>query len=209
MLRDDAVSLIKQRLRRETDTTLDARIVLEMQLVQEIQEGAPHLPWFLRTVATSSTVANQESLPTASDFLRGWDDGALWYKKTTDTKWLPVEKDDYEPNYNRFGDVPSTLRTYSLGEGVYVFSPIPDAIFDLRSIYYATARPLTSNIENVWLKYVPDLLIAETGIRIAKLHVRDESSVELFAAESSAAESRLRKIDVARKMANRKMTMGD
>lgn len=62
--------------------------------------------------------------------------------------------------------------------------------------------------ENAWLKYVPDLLIAKTGLIIAGEYLKDTDLVTLFGAQQERAVKRLANFETAREEANRSRRMG-
>lgn len=219
MTRDEIVALIKQRARRDADTSLDARIVTEMKYVQDvILEGGVTLPWFLLSEnLTASTVINEERviIPTnvdsvsGRDFLREHEEGALWYYDSTALEWVELLKDDYDALLAKYPSGTGTPKYYSLDGFYFRLKPTPDAVLTLRIKCYLREPALSSNIENRWTKHAPDLVIGETGARVASMHLRDPALQAEFEKEAQKAKLRLFLTDEARKHTNREMEMGD
>lgn len=219
MTRDEFITLLKQRCRREADTTLDARIISEMQYVQKyILEGGVTLPWFLLSDNVSlATVIDEERVAvpvnvdavTGKDFLREHEESALWYYDTVGAKWVELLKDDYDVLLAKYPSGTGTPVYYALDGDYFRLKPTPDAVLTLRIRCYLRASLLTTNIENSWLKWAGDLMMAEVGVRIAADHLRDTALAQSFASQITTARTRLFIIDEARKHANRDYEMGD
>lgn len=206
MTRDEAVSVIAGRLGNRTGA--ETKIIAEMKLRQAVLEHAPELPWFLLTRSSAlATVANQQTVNTPADFLREFEDVGL-YVVDTDGKDQPLDKDDFEA-LQRSGlfETNGLPTNYDLiGNNFYLF-PTPDIVYTLKSFYYAAALTLTSDIENAWLKYAPDLLIADTGIVVARFF-RDPVAAQMFKEERSEAFDVMQRENISRKEAARSAVMG-
>lgn len=211
MLRDDAIALLADRLNR---TDLTTRAIAEMQMAQVQLEGLEFLPWFLLTeVASSVTTAFEERIALPSDFLQepDEDEAALWIVDNTTTPptktFLP--KSTYSLLVDKYKD--STYNQpleYALVGQYFRLRPIPDTVYTVQFLYYASAAPLTTNIENVWLKYAPDLMVALTGMLMSR-YPNDTTRYAMFAADYKIALDALTKLDIARREANLERTMGD
>ena len=217
MDRDTAITLIKARMKRAGDTNLDELIVAEMQLVQSTDlEGGPNLPWFLLSENLSAaTTADEERVHvpinvefTGNDFIREFEEGALWLYNNDEGKYELLPKDDYDIILAKYpgGGKP---KKYSLNGDYFRFRPLPDVAYTLRMKCYLRDRTLSTNIENDWLKWAPDLMIAKVGAKIARYHLRDEKVADMLDNEATTAASRLLVQDTARKQANLELTMGD
>lgn len=215
MTRDEAVALLKGRLKRVSDTTLDASILAEMKFVQsQLLEGADVLPWFLLSQNLSAvTVVDEERIIVpgtgSRPFLREFEEGALWVQDSENNTWNELQKDDYDALFNRFKDESGIPRAYALDGEYFRLLPTPDAVYNLRVKAYLRDTALDSNIENNWLKYAADLVIAETGAIIATNYLRDAEIAAKFLADIPVARNRLMVFDEARKHANRSYQMGD
>lgn len=218
MTRDEAVTLVKNRLARPTDTTLDASIVLEMRYVQEqILEKKPWLPWFLLSddiMLTMTANVSQVAVPTnvgsvtGRDFLRETEQHGLWIKETTATLWEPLTKDDYNALYNYYGDGAGKPKQYSLNGASFTLHPTPDVVYDLRGRFYLREPRLTTNIENGWLIHAADLLVAETGAIIAETYLRDAEAAGAFRQAATVAAAQLFVVHEAREHAARNYSRG-
>lgn len=210
MLRDDAIDLVAYRLGNRTD--LDARILAEMKLTQAMLENnwqSSEMPWFLLNElgeqASTTTVNGQERLEVPEDFLREPEDGALWVQDT-DSRWYGLCK--YDLDYLRKHTSSSGLpRGYALTGKYFRFYPVPDAEYPIRMLYYAADTVLDSNVENNWLKYAPELLIAATGARIA-FYIQNKLVAELFLKQRDTAIQAVINASTARDVANRQEFMG-
>lgn len=222
MLRDDAVALIKARLGNRTDSALDAQIVTEMIYVQEnILEGAVQLPWFLIAEnATIQTRPHEERIPLPMSplFLREVDEaatddaGALFrYSQADDEEgpWVPLRKGDYGNMLVKYPQEGRPLQYDLLGD-YFRLKPTPDAQYTLRMLYYGRETSLsTGNIENKWLKWCGDLLIAHTGYNVATKIIGDSARAQVFAADLSVAVERAAKVFEAREHVGRTYHMGE
>lgn len=206
MIRDTAVSIIANRLGQRSG--LDSQIVAEMQLAQAELEKSKRLPWFLLYLDESlATVNGTRTVNLPTGFLREEDDLGLWLI-STDLVEHELVKDEFRilnADENLTGSGQSTH--YSLvGRKLYLFKK-PDAAYSLKFWYYKADELLDSNRENQWLAEASDLLIARTGVQVAKF-LRDKDAVQAFADDLALAYERLLQEDVARDMAGRKLEMG-
>lgn len=213
MLRDDAVALIKQGLGFRSD--LDAEIVTQMRFQQEeiLEQGAT-LPWFLLSaVASLATVADTETIALPSDFLLEYEEAALWFFDTTqvdDEQWVVMSKtfiDETKTSATATWTDSDVKPTYSIVNKLIYLSPIPDAVFALRIIYYAQDTQLTSNITNLWLTHAADLLIAKTGLALAEDIENDKAALK-FENRLQRADARLGAENEVRQHTQMRYVMG-
>lgn len=207
MLRDSAVGLITQRLGNRAD--LAAHAVLEMQLVQTELEGGELLPWFLTSPITGvDTIPNDERVALPTDFLREMeeDETSLWRHSGDERVELP--KEDYSRLVAKYGQGAGAPLKYAVVGGYLRLRPVPDDYYTLSMIYYQKDAVLDSNIENGWLREVPDLLIAITGQRLAA-YTQNANVIALFQNDEVKARNRLIIMDTARKEASRRRSMGE
>lgn len=206
MLRDKAISIIARRLGNRTD--LDADILDEMQLVQESLEHGDKLPFFLLSeMASTSTTADEERVVLPGDFLKEYEEGALWYYDASAAEqWTPLtraameelkgaELGTGEPQY------------YALADNYIRLAPIPDAVYSLKMLYYAEDTVLDTDIENNWLKYAPEWIIAETGARVAT-YIQNDKLVQRFMQDILTSSDRFWRYAEARKHSNQDYRMG-
>ena len=219
MDRDSAISLLKIRLKRASDTALDSTIITVMQHVQEmILEENAWLPWFLLSeFLTITTTADEERIQvpedvnfTGNNFLMEYEDGALWrIDSSLDSGRKLLVKDSYDALYARYKTATGKPVKYSLDGDYFRLFPTPDGTYTLNMRCYLKDTGLDTNIENKWLKYASDWLMAETGLIIARDVLRDKVAEGNMSTDISRAKDRLYRKDTARKMANTEATMGD
>ena len=196
MLRDDAVSILKQRMGNNNDISLDALIVTEMQFVQEtILEQGAELPWFLYGTSTvTETVAN----PTApAGFLTESEAVPLQiYNGTRYVKFPkgdPVDLEGYD--FNGLKAYPVAYSSADLGGAdefmIRVWGWDGTTDYSVKWNGYYAADELSTNIENKWLKFAADLMIAETGAIIAAQYNAFVQFAELFAQQRATAQRRI------------------
>ena len=219
MDRDSAISLLKIRLKRVADTNIDTTIVTVLQHVQEtILEENEWLPWFLLSeFLTITTTANEERIAvptdvnfTGNNFLNEYENGALWrIDASLDAGRKLLVKDDYDSLYRRYKTSTGKPSHYSLDGDYFRLFPTPDDAYTLKMRCYLKDTRLDSNVENNWLKYAADWLMAETGFIIARDVLRDKVAEANMTTDIGRAKDRLLKKDIARKEANMEATMGD
>ena len=202
MLGSAAVTLMQGRLGNRTDSTLAAQLLLELQAAQARLELGGELPWFLEKQATSfSTVADTQTRAVPSDFLRELDAGL--YGTDEDGNVVEIQKKPYrilrannaDYDTNDFPDFYDLL-----GTNLYFF-PTPDAVYALEFWYYGQDTAPALAAENNWLKYAPELLIAEAVLPIARF-LRDNGLVQLALSDVQRETNRLAIASVAYHEAN-------
>lgn len=212
MLRDAIVALIAQHCGNRDD--LDTKIIAEMDYVQtiELEQSGNSLPWFIMTEdATASTTANEPRLPVPTDFLIEIDDQMLEVYNSDTGRYQEIRKGTQDELAELYAEEATGLpKRYSLSGHYFRFFPTPDAAYTIRMRYMASqALPSSGNIENPWMKYASDLIMAKVGMRVAGLHLKDFDTATLFKAMETAAVARLLKLQTAREEANRTRSMGD
>lgn len=211
MLRDDAITLLADRMQRSDITT---RLQNEMQVAQSKLELMPFLPWFLLTeLATGATIANEERVALPADFLRepDEDEATLWLvdNTTSPAKKSFLNKSTYALLVDKYkNSIYQQPLEYALVGQYFRLRPIPDTVYTVQFLYYAAGVVLSSNIENVWLKYAPELLIARTGMLAAK-YPNDQVRFQQFQMDYNDALNQLKIADTARREAALERIMGD
>jgi hypothetical protein len=206
MLRDTAVSIIAQRLGQRTDLT--AAIIVEMQLQQDtaLERNGKFTPWFLLSEwSSANTVANEERVPLPTDFLMEADEYP--FQIYLDPTWTNLVKTGYDYARKTYPE-PGQSKLYAMGDGYFYLFPNPDQIYPIRMKYYKKGLDITaSNIENAWLKYAPDLVIAQTGEVMARQYTQNMQLAETFKAQAIEAFNSLYSQHVAREEVNRERKM--
>jgi len=207
MTLNDAVDTISGRLGQRAG--LEERIIAEMKFAQAVQEGRAFLPWFLQEIALVQTVVADPLLAFPTGFLREQDEECGLFLTQDDGSLLPLLKAEYTALLRMEtlkGSGPP--KAYALYGGGYRIFPVPDAVYDLEALYYkADSFPASGADTNKWLTEGASLLIAATGVGVAKF-LRSVESVQLFMQEYLEALSEMRRAHVARDMAARELVMG-
>lgn len=181
----------------------------EVQLLQEVRlEQNPWLPWFLETeIATASTTALEERITLPSDFLGEIEEQALWlYDAAQDIVWTPLKKMTYD---NMLARYPGTGRpkAYAVSADYFHLMPISDVVYSVKMRYMAKDAILDSNIENKWLKYASDVVLAELGVTMAEKHMQHPKLAESFRSDATTAWARLYSKHIARAEENQNRVM--
>lgn len=210
MTRDQIVAIIKARLLRADDSTIDAKIVTEMQYVQEqLLENAVVLPWFLLSeFETIDTDPDEERLPLPTGFLREHEECSMWIYDSVNEEWLPLGRDDYEVLANTHKE-PGQPEAYALDGMYFRLKPTPDDIYTIRTRFYIRDAALSTNIENKWLLYASDLMVAETCYIMAGTYLKDNDLAAKFQPDITRARDRINIVNEARAHTNRNYMMGD
>jgi len=208
-----ARDLVKLRIGNRVDTALDTQVVAEMALAQTVLEGGSYLPWFLLSeFSENDTVADEERVPVPTDFLREFEYGSLYYNNSAlADAWVELLKDEMEAlradtTLNASTGAP---QKYSLVGDYFRLFPTPDAVYTLKMVYYKQdTAPATGGAENLWLKWAPDWLIAQTCVQMAQNLQMPQARVEKFMHAAQIAERRTMVAGEAREHASREYVMG-
>lgn len=211
MLRDAVLALMRPRLGSRDD--LDAAIIAEMQYVQEfsLEQTGAFTPWFLESELSQTLVAaGEERVPLPSDFLGEVEDQHLWMYVASETAapFTELHKSSYDRLIVKY-PILGRPSEYALTGNYFLLRPVPSVDYVLKMRYYAKDAPLTSNIENQWLKYAGDLVIAETSAIIAGNYIQNPAMAERFKGDAAQARTRLYTKHEARKHVNRTYGMGE
>ena len=192
MTRTEAIALLAFRLGQRTD--LDAAILAEMVLTQSVleQEG-DSIPWFLVSeMSSASTVVGEERIATPTDFLGLLEEEPMWvFDAAATPTWSALLKTSYVAMVQRF-PLLGKPRCFDLAGDYFLLRPIPDAVYGLRLRYAAADVSVSASAgENNWLRYAPDLLIAETGAVMAGKYLQNPKLRAEFKEDALVARRRL------------------
>ena len=207
MLRDFAVAQIKLILGFRK--TLDSEIVTQLQLVQDDQESSGTLPWFLKKNAIGiHTNPGDPFIDKPVDFIREWDEDPLYliYTNTEGSYRQNLVKDSESYLTARYSSDEAPAG-YVEFEDQWKLIPTPTVDLTVNLSYYAKDVPLTSNIENKWLRYLPYLLIGQAGFTIAT-GLRDKAATEIFGAHAKAGLEKLLQQSTAQDEAGARRIIG-
>lgn len=218
MTRDQAVALIKARLKRPADTALNAQIVTELETVQQfvLEESGIIRPWFLLTEnLTTVTEIGEPRVVIPTGFLDEYEDGALWilnpdsneYERLTRGTFEELRLSDTLVQY-RDDDGRGMPRAYSLDGNYFRLDPVPAAVYTLQILVYVKDDlPANGSDTNQWLTYAAELLTSEAGLVIAQGYLQDEAAAAFFEGRRKAALDRLQRQNEGRKHSNKDYRM--
>ena len=197
MTRDEAVQIIADRLGQRSG--LSTQIVSEMKLAQVRLERRGFLPWFLR--AKYATTLDTSPIYHPTGFIREIEDIPLLAYTDDDGVLQELQKDFYsvlvKATANEDIDSTGAPEYYAMLDAsqIWLF-PSPDKSYTAEERFYQGASVLETDIENAWLQYAPEVLICETGLRIAQF-LRDEVAVGLFKTDLGLAHDAMIRDSVA------------
>lgn len=221
MKRDDAAGLVVQRLGGNRTDLLD-RARAEMALAQFEVENGVFLPWFLERDEILTLAVNGVSVALPARFLREFGDdneGGVFAldpvtgaqtklsrvgvgKGSTELGQLVVAVDPDFP--------PGKPEAYALRKDKLDFFPRNDNTERMiRYIYLGMDDEQVTNVENLWLKWAPDVLIAKTCVMLAEHIVSMETNVSAFDRDLQRAMSRLHTNHEARMNEGRYAQLGE
>lgn len=215
MLRNTAVDLLMSRLGNRRDTTLRDKIISEMAFVQEfILEGTNPLPWFLRTKTESlSTVIGDETITLPTGFLQLWDEGGVWKLSATGVPTV-LQREDYARLQDYYEDI-DTIGYYDLVDTTLYVRQVPTEVVTIGLWYYKRDTLITgtyddvgTNLQNSWLQYAADWLMAETGRLLADGYLQAPNMAALFQRQALEARDRLMREHEHRDEINKERNLG-
>lgn len=204
MLRSEAITLIKGRLARFNDQVIEPYIIAELKATQAKLELDAVLPWFLITEeATVSQDIDEDRILIPTGFLREIDENAFYYVDSAGDKH-PLQKMDYDDMVQRYGASGDPM-AYALHGKYFRVRPVPSsgASYSVAMNFYKADTILSTDVENNWLKYYPELMICETVRVMAANYTKDLKTATTAAEDFRAARGLMLTNEQARKDANR------
>lgn len=217
MTGEKALDLLMKRLGNRTDPALRETCALEMQLVQEtVLEQGPLKPWFMlkRLSTTVALTVNNPELSPPSDFIDLDEEGnSELIVVNSDGEEVILSRQDYAESKSMYDSdaVGETPEVFDLLGDKFILFPTPTTALDsyVRNYYAKQTLPNDNAVETSWLKYAPDLLIAETAIVMASKHVQVSAEKEQgYHTDAAKAWDRLNKANTARRESGRERNMG-
>lgn len=209
MTRDEAVTQMRRDL--GYNNNLQASILVDaLKSAQDSLEREPELPFFLQTeISSISTVIGEERVAVPSDFLTAYEDDTLWiYDATADTKWIELPKHDFDALRRKHAASDNAKpEAYALTNKYIRLFPAPDKVYTLKWSYMGKDTVLSTNVENEWLKYFPELLIS-LGVKKVAGSTQHTAAFKLARETEVAERTRLRTFIVARETTNYTYQMG-
>lgn len=217
MTRDEAVNVIKRGLSFRLGTSQDDNIVAELQEAQaKAERGEPDLiagvicpmPWFLKTYdQTLSVTADNPDVTLPTDFLAEDDGEGPYYTPASSAYPVYLRKWNQQAPNQTAPDLNQTEAFYEVRKTTLRIYPTPETAWTLYWSYFAKDSLLTSNIENTWLEYAPNVLIALAGQSMA-IDLRNKAAVEKFGKLYIAAIRGIETDNFRREFNNRRIQMG-
>lgn len=208
----EAVTNIAKKLGNRTD--LDESIKAEIKLAQAELEASRTLPWFLLQEELYTTIAaGDKRVQIPSDFLREYENGALWVEDTdagTFTQLTKVHFDDLRrvELITSDDDENAAPTYYALAGTFFHIVPAPAEATRLRIMCYRRADELTDPSDtNLWLDNNPELLLAKAGMRMAQ-YLRSTELYAMFQSQYTENMTSQEQANVAREMENFEGCMG-
>jgi hypothetical protein len=179
MDRSAAVARIKRGLGFRSD--LDNEIADALQEAQREREAGKTAPWFLlKEDQPLSLVGLTNSVNIPSDFWQIGRKEGIKFTPSGTNKTQFIRRYDLGDATGLFGDLGNgPPKAYALRKATLRFFPAADVTYSLTWSYYMHDAVLSTNIENQWLKYAPELLVGDAGLIIAA-DVRDKEAVAIF-----------------------------
>ncbi len=210
MTRDEAIAEIREGL--SFNSRLDESIVISaLKTAQRMLEKEAELPWFLGVFEHPLvTVTDTPTVTLPANFLRDTETGTLFvvndegYPGRNEVFKTPFYQD---VDFDRDGEDEGYPVYYKLEVSDIRLYPTPDKVYNLRLNYFKKDDVLTTNVENLWLKHAPDLLIGYAG-QVVCMKTKDSKSYQTFSAMRAEAQSILTRETIARRETGVQYQMG-
>lgn len=210
MNRGKMVATIKSRLGNRNDTTINAMIVNELDVAQELLEtSGQFLPWFLEITAEEATpidvAADSQTFQLPANFLAEFERTAVY----CDGRLL--EKYDHDTLLEKYPGT-GVVEAYALGSSLITLAQIPASGCSIK-VGYIAADTMPSDLandagENLWMKHAPMLLLSIAGEATAR-YIKDVEAAALFKQDAQTATDSLYRKHIARQEDNRTRSMED
>jgi hypothetical protein len=137
--------------------------------------------------------------------LQEYEEGCL-FLVDSDGSWVPIAKETWDDiitavdqGYMESSGQPTV---YAVTGGYFRLRPIPDAVYSTKMLYYKKDTTLsTGDTTNLWLTHAPEVLISETGIKMAP-YVQNAALMQMFQSTFERAWTRLQVANSKRKHVN-------
>ena len=184
----EAVTRIKEGLGFLSGSHHDNRIIARLNEAQREFEKGKSLPKFLlQQDQTLSLAAGASSIALPTGFLRVYDDEKPHYLPTNST--IPVFLarryfTDAALAYQQYqsGSITVTSRApevYVIRKSTIDFIAPANAAYTITWSYFKADDAIVSGAENEWLLNVPELMVGEAGLRMAR-DARDGDAIAIF-----------------------------
>jgi len=193
---EDYINLLIGRLGRRdnTDATMRALIVDEINSsIVELEHGR-FLPWFLETSTTLVTVADIRTTALPTGFLRETENQAIQIADTTGTlsHMIKLRLEDLDALYRN--DAAAQPGFYAIGEPNIYWGKTPNAAYNISFPYMAATTAIADNTNaatNKWLTLAHNFILSHAGTQVASLHLQNEKLAGIFGAITGRARMEL------------------
>ena len=162
MTRDEAVTTIQRRLSFRQGQ--EDNIEKELRNAQFFYEQGPIYPWFLRTTDELAFVSGQDEVGVPDGFLEQVEATPMEIYNEEGDVWFPLRR---VMSLDEKMRAEGTPKMYTRNVGGFRFNSTADEDYRLRLHYYKADVVLNENVENLWLRYAPELLVGRAGNIVA------------------------------------------
>lgn len=193
----EAIAYIQQKLGFRDD--LDAAILLELRVQQDLLEQGQSLPWWLRVDGSLSAVAATDTIALPTGFIRLDEDIEPWMTDTTTGKRSAIKIVDWDQLLALTWDedtqavATGPVRAMAIRNTTFQLAPVPTENGTIYASWYAKDENLAdiaSNESNLWLTYAPLVLVGLAGLEVAA-DLQHDDAVEKFQRIYAGANSRM------------------
>lgn len=159
-------------------------------------------PWFLDSGPIEFILPEgMQMFPLPDDFLREFEGQAAWYK-VEGGNYIPLKKVGFEELKARQlqnfpGDVYAVVN-----ENLYLWPPVQQGRLLVLRYYKCDDTIRNASDENLWLRYAPDVALAELGVVFAEKYMQHFELGRIFRDDAAKAWNRLYTEHVSREEAN-------
>lgn len=200
-----AMKLLKQRLGRFTSgpSNLEDFMLDEIQAAQLRLEDGPELPWFMKTRSTGfQTFPGSEVVNLPPNFIRLRDEFDVPVQIEVDGEWRRLLVHSYDQVWENLSGT-GTPMAVAVDGPTLTLHPVPDKVYRLKIGYYKKEflPDPDSVVNNGWLEWAMDLLIAEAGWMLATNYMKNPEAAQTFMQWAIRAKERLFEQSVAYEVA--------
>lgn len=192
-------------------TSLADAIPEEIRAAQASLESEPVLPWFLQSIESLSTVAEQTYVTLPTGFLREAGKVQLLQE---DGSYVDLQKVDlgdllgFGSRYNAITELDYPT-FYSMDKSKLYLYPTPTAIETLRWVVYKADSVLQSTTDsNEWSTRASDLLLHKSCETLARLYLFNEALATQFRGELVGAYRAVISNSIDRELENMDLCFG-
>jgi hypothetical protein len=204
----DLVKIVGWRLGDRSD--MADRIDLELDILQDtVLESKPWHPWFLESeLAYASTFPNERRIPLPVDFLGELEESHLYVVEPGTLLQRELLKKDADVALQLWPGLGMPL-AYAVSGLYFQFFPKPDDAYPIAMRYYAKDVRISSDTaDSRWMKYAPDIVLAELCQALASKHIKDPEAAAGFTQDAQVAWKRLYDKHIAMAEINQPRSLG-